>query len=90
VTLLTFYSDPSHGYLEATRDQLVELGVDPAEITSYSYQRDNSKGGLTYYLEEDCDAALYIDALDSRGIPYDVDEIYSDDSFVRRLSHVTH
>lgn len=51
-----FHSDPGHGWLAVKRSELVELGI-TARVTSYSYQKGN-----TVYLEEDCDAQLFVTA----------------------------
>lgn len=48
-----FYSDPSHGWLKVSKEELKELGIS-TEITAYSYQR-----GKDVFLEEDCDASLF-------------------------------
>jgi hypothetical protein len=51
-----FYSDPSHGWLAVKISDLFLLGI-AHKISKYSYMR-----GLTAYLEEDCDAQIYIEA----------------------------
>lgn len=58
----TFFSDPGHGWLRITRDDVNASGI-ADKVSSYSYQR-----GRWVYLEEDCDAALYIDALREKGV----------------------
>lgn len=50
----TFYSDPGHGWLAVKRHVLEQLHL-LHRISSYSYQR-----GATVYLEEDCDASLFL------------------------------
>jgi hypothetical protein len=56
-----FYSDAGHGWLAVPRAELVSLGI-AAQVTTYSYQR-----GDTVYLEEDCDASLFIRAKQAAG-----------------------
>lgn len=51
-----FYSDPSHGWLAVKTADLFLLDI-AHKISKYSYMR-----GLTAYLEEDNDAAIYIEA----------------------------
>jgi len=51
-----FISDPGHAWLEVPRAELVALGI-LQKVSQYSYQ---NKGMV--YLEEDCDAGLFIDA----------------------------
>ena len=58
---LTFYSDPGHGWLKTTRAELKKYGIED-KISPYSYQR-----GDNVYLEEDCDAGIYINALKEAG-----------------------
>jgi hypothetical protein len=57
----TFIEDPGHGWLKVPMMDLMVSGV-MGKITSYSYYtRDHA------YLEEDCDAGTFIDALRSQG-----------------------
>ncbi len=50
-----FYNDPGHGWLAVKISDLFEMGVQHS-ISRYSYIR-----GMTAYLEEDCDAAKFIE-----------------------------
>jgi hypothetical protein len=55
--------DPGHGWLIVDMDELTKLGIKD-KISSYSYHKDG-----TAYLEEDCDAAIYIEAvIEQRGV----------------------
>ena len=54
---LTFYEDSGHGWLEAPIELCRELGLQH-QITGYSYCK-----GLNVYLEEDCDASTFINAM---------------------------
>ena len=78
----TFHNDPGHGWLEVPREEAIAAGI-LNRISEYSYQ---SRDGRTLYLEEDCDAALFVEA---RGLTSaDFRDKYSDgDSFVRQLPH---
>jgi hypothetical protein len=68
-----FYSDNGHGWLSVKRQKLIDLGI-LEKISSYSYQK-----GQTVYLEEDCDAALYMDAYKEKfGILPEYNEIIID------------
>ena len=51
-----FIADPGHAWLPVKRSLLNELGV-ADKISRYSYQDGN-----TVYLEEDCDAGVFIRA----------------------------
>ena len=55
-----FYMDPGHGWLKVPIKDLVVLGI-AGKITRYSYVK-----GKYAYLEEDCDAPLFIKALKER------------------------
>lgn len=63
-----WHIDSGHGWLAVKTSELKELDL-LNKISSYSYI---SKSGKTIYLEEDCDAGLFIDAKDELG--EDVDE----------------
>jgi len=65
---LDFYSDPGHGWLKVEKRMLEQFGIDD-KISYYSYAR-----GDYVYLEEDCDASLFIGALKDRGIEYEFKE----------------
>ena len=54
-TTFDFISDPGHGWLKVNTRDLFALGLTPADFSSYSYRR-----GDDLYLEEDCDASLFI------------------------------
>ena len=58
----TYHTDPGHGWLEVGVDELILLGIGD-KISSYSYM---NKG--IAYLEEDCDMALFIDTMASKGV----------------------
>ena len=51
-----FVEDPSHAWLTVTIKELIELGI-ADKISCYSYVKGNIA-----YLEEDCDATLFIKA----------------------------
>ena len=75
----TFFADAGHAWLEVTRKEIDILGIGE-KISSYSYQKKN---GLCY-LEEDCDAGIFINALAERGRvlnpKLDINEHYSEDN----------
>ncbi len=50
----TFYSDAAHGWMAVHVDEIYVLGIKD-EISHYSYILKN-----TVYLEEDCDAGVFI------------------------------
>ena len=76
----TFHSDPGHGWLEVPKSELVRLGV-ADKISTYSYQN----GGMVY-LEEDCDAGVFIEAKKAHNEPFKIKERNEpkNDSIIRR------
>ena len=56
------YADPSHAWVKVKIAELDKLGISKY-ITSFSYVR-----GDHAYLEEDCDAGVFLSALKERGI----------------------
>ena len=73
-----FHTDPSHGWLEVDKDELSLFNI-ADKISSYSYKLGNK-----VFLEEDCDAGLFINALENKGIKFTYTTISSNtDSIVR-------
>ena len=60
---MDYIQDPSHGWFKVKLTQLHKLGIEN-EISTYSYTR-----GEWVYLEEDCDASKYFEALTKSGQP---------------------
>jgi len=56
----TFHSDCGHGWLAVKRKLLIELDL-IGKISNHSYQK-----GSTVYLEEDCDASLFVQTYEGR------------------------
>lgn len=80
IITLNYHTDPSHGWLECNREMINSAGIADA-ISDYSYQNDND-----VYLEEDCDMPLLLDALRKRSIGVVVNNVYQDNSPVRRYA----
>jgi len=77
---LTFHCDRGHGWLEVPMSDLETLGI-AGLISAYSYAKGN-----TAYLEEDCDADLYIQGAKAAGWTIQIVEKYTDaDSHIRRM-----
>lgn len=57
---INYVTDPGHGWIAVPMEILIELGID-TKMSSCSYQRK----GIAY-LEEDCDAGLFIDTIKNR------------------------
>jgi hypothetical protein len=75
-----FHTDPGHGWLEVPMADINRLGL-ASKISRYSYRQ-----GDTAYLEEDCDANLFVQALQATGAEFDWrDKTTNADSFIRAL-----
>jgi len=92
INKFTWHVDPAHAWLQVAKTCFERVGLDESNITKYSYQ-DNE----FYYLEEDCDAATFLNALPSSivtidGVVHDpihYSEIhYTDYAFIRNLERV--
>lgn len=60
-----FREDPGHGWLMVTLAELHAVGLTESDISPYSYRKAN-----TLALEEDLDAATFLDAFHVRhGLP---------------------
>jgi hypothetical protein len=59
-----FHADPGHGWLEVPVAELAALGI-ADKVSGYSYL---SRDGKTAYLEEDCDATVFVAAKAPGGI----------------------
>ncbi len=57
MAIFPVFSDPGHGWLKVSRAQLKRAGLSEKAFSEYSYKR-----GESFYLEEDCDAAVFITA----------------------------
>jgi hypothetical protein len=78
MTNYTYHQDPGHGWIEVPKAEISRLNIKPSP---YSYQDKNSA-----YLEEDCDASLFIEAKKAAGEAYTFTDKYKDgDSFIRSL-----
>ena len=64
----SFYFDASHGWLRVKRREILELGLVDT-ISRYSYMDKRYA-----YLEEDCDASLFLSKLKEMQTPYTIIE----------------
>ena len=75
-----YYQDPGHGWIQVDTQVLEALGID-SKISNYSYI-----SGTTAYLEEDCDAGLFIRAFkEKHGARPELVSRYSENIFIRDL-----
>ena len=79
----TFHSDSAHAWLEVPLGDLCRSGV-ADQITNYSYRK-----GDAVYLEEDCDASRFLQALRHQGIQVNFREAYigGEHHWIRNLNH---
>lgn len=73
------FHDPGHSWLEVPRAELDALNLSN-KVSAYSYQRDGR-----VYLEEDCDALLFIVEKDRREERIDIVGVYHEESPVREF-----
>jgi len=77
---LNFYSDPSHGWLEVKRADLIALGIED-QISRFSYEQ-----GARVYLEEDNDMSRFMEAAAAAGWTIKTADFHNDaESFIRLL-----
>ncbi|NJO65050.1 MAG: hypothetical protein HC836_45160 [Richelia sp. RM2_1_2] len=82
---MTFHSDPGHGWLEVSETIMDQLNI-LDRISEYSYYSFDEK---KYYLEEDCDASILINALKQQRIEYVIRELeHKGSAFIRKMSRV--
>ena len=76
----TFYTDPGHGWLEVSFADMTELGLTPADFSQYSY-----RSGEYAFLEEDCDAPVFLDAYTQiKGVKPNFRDVHTNsDSIIR-------
>ena len=79
---LTLHNDPSHGWLEVKRSDLIALKIED-NISHFSYEK-----GSKVYLEEDNDLMTYLRAASAAGWSVDIAHTVhtNSDSFIRLLN----
>jgi hypothetical protein len=79
-TTFTFHTDPGHGWVEVPIALVFELEIYD-DISRYSYH-----DGVNAFLEEDCDAAIFIRAFeDKHGQRPAFEESHKNQTHVRNL-----
>jgi len=74
---LTFHADPGHGWLEVEFSDLVELEIEN-KISAWSYVKADK-----VYLEEDCDAYLFMETAKGNGWTINIQEKYQENTPIR-------
>lgn len=86
----TFAHDAGHGWLRVPHTMLIQLKIHWA-ISEYSHVETTPLGDV-YWLEEDCDAPLFIDAYRARFacLPFTRDRDDGWESPIRLMPNVNH
>ena len=80
----TMHSDPGHGWLEVTLQDVRKALLDTSDFSQFSFIR-----GEKLYLEEDCDATLFIRCWEYHVGPVEITEKYSRyDHWIRALTRI--
>jgi len=74
-----FHTDAGHGWLAVKRKELIALNI-LSKISPFSYQ-----AGGTVYLEEDCDATIFMSAKEQSQQKINVRDSYRDPSPIRAM-----
>lgn len=78
---ILFHADAGHGWLEVDKAELIKLGI-AHKVSGFSYMK-----GDKAYLEEDCDATLYLNELSKAGHSFNFHEVYVEHSPIRNYQH---
>ena len=82
--IFDFHQDGGHAWLKVSKDLHNKTNLTAKHISCFSYQDNNN-----YYLEEDCDATMYLNNLKEQGIKYSLIIVDDGDySPIRNLSRV--
>jgi hypothetical protein len=80
----TFHCDNGHGWLEVSQSDLDSAGLSYIDFSSYSYS-----DGKILYLEEDCDAPIFIKAFTARhGAPVVTENYTNGLSSIRDMANI--
>ncbi len=76
-----YFQDPGHGWIAVPLAELKTLGI-ADQISEYSYIL-----GPIVYLEEDCDAAIWHEAVKAKGEAPAFEEVHQDPTPIRGYPH---
>lgn len=81
-----FFSDPGHGWLRVDIQSAESVGLKPSSFSRYSYHF-----GHWLFLEEDCDAGIFVNAyLKKNGqAPRIVEHSTDSDSIIRSYERIS-
>ena len=74
---LLFITDPGHGWLEVPMSLIRDMGI-AGSISRYSY-----RFGDMAYLEEDCDASMFMRFAEHTGYKIEVEHLEQDPTPIR-------
>ena len=61
----TFHTDAGHGWLKVTAKDLAAVGLEASNFSRFSYTKQGKRSRF-FYLEEDCDAGLFVTAYEAK------------------------
>lgn len=83
--IFDFHQDSGHAWLKVSKDLFNKTNASIEHISRFSYEDNNN-----YYLEEDCDATMYLNNLKDQGIQYSFITIDDRDySPIRKLERIS-
>ena len=80
---ITYVSDPGHGYLIVTPQQIQALGLTEDSFSQFSF-KNNERNPTQYALEEDCDAFKVYCQATNLGVTLNITEEYVEDQHAVR------
>jgi len=84
----TFYADAGHAWLKVSLVDVKRLKLKVSDFSTYSYYR-NVKRGITLYLEEDCDAGIFMHKYFAKYRKFPkLKNVRSEYSSIRSLQHL--
>lgn len=83
-TTFTFHSDAAHGWLEVDFNALRDVELEPGDFSAFSYTEGNK-----FYLEEDCDAPIFLMAHEAKFGRCGIAEVWDgDESRIRTMQRI--
>ena len=83
--IFDFHQDGGHAWLKVSKKLFNKTNASIEHISRFSYQDNNN-----YYLEQDCDATMYLNNLKEQGIKYSFINIDDGDySPIRKLERLS-
>jgi len=83
-----WHCDAGHEWLEVSALEFMKAKLKPNDISAFSYMRRDKNFRITFFLEGDLDAAIFLKAWEKEGLPIDDSAeatYYSGRCFIREL-----